>query len=507
MNLVIVSMNVPFAVHIGQDMIGPWWCAGGYAVAVLLMVWGAWRTREEEIPRIAILTAAFFVASSIHVPVPGGPPAHLLLTGLVGIVLGRRSVVAIPVGLFLQAVLFQHGSLSTLGANVCVMAPPALLSWLLFKVLCGTAWVRHPWSRAGIVAASAITFVLTGVYAVTLLATNWGSEVIHVDPAWANQITFHPAVLLGALGVASLAAWLERRLQTTAEFPLGLLIGELSVLLTLVLNALFLVFGGDKRWQSMVLVVFLVNLPLAVLEGLILGFTVGFLARVKPEMLRGYRRAFGDAREPATGGLTPRRSSSITLLLALVAVLGTPQLAHAHRLIGAYRVLSDRRVQVQSFFPGGYPPRDATVKVMRPDKSVLAEGDLDEKGLFVFHFDQAEDLSVVIRAAAGTIDEHTSLFTIPAKDLTLSESDWTTRESPAPGASDEKAPLVVGEDPWLANLKDALIGIGFLLATAAFVLSFRNARRLQAVTKALKRRDVTPGELPAPTDVDRSLTE
>src|SRR4029077_7396966 len=118
---------------------------GGFAVALLLVLWGAWRTRDEEIPRIAILTSAFFVASYIHVPVPGGPPAHLLLTGLVGVVLGRRSALAIPVGLFLQAVLFQHGALSALGANVCVMTPPALISWLLFRALCRSSFLRRAW--------------------------------------------------------------------------------------------------------------------------------------------------------------------------------------------------------------------------------------------------------------------------------------------------------------------------------------------------------------------------
>ena len=68
------------------------------------------------------------------------------------------------------------------------------------------------------------------------------------------------------------------------------MIGELSVLLTLLFNAFFLIFGGQgPHWTTMVLVTVLINLPLAVLAGVILGFTVGFLARVKPEMLCGYR--------------------------------------------------------------------------------------------------------------------------------------------------------------------------------------------------------------------------
>jgi nickel transport protein len=255
---------------------------------------------------------------------------------------------------------------------------------------------------------------------------------------------------------------------------------------------------------------------------------VGFLARVKPEMLIGYRRdeameattgaltppctEISSARDVAAGGgLTARSSQSLTLLVALLVVLASPGLARAHRLIGAYRVLSDRRVQVQSFFSSGDPPRDGTVKVMRPDKTTLAEGILDEKGLFVFHFDQAEDLKVFIEVAAGTTTEHRAEFTIPAKDLSLSEGEWTSTPETAPNRLDEKTPFVIPEEWWIVQLKDTVIGVGFLLAIAAFVLSFRNARRLRALTKALERRDVSPGELPAqrslPADRDRSLTE
>jgi hypothetical protein len=169
-----------------------------------------------------------------------------------------------------------------------------------------------------------------------------------------------------------------------------------------------------------------------------------------------------------------------------LVVLVSPQGAFAHRLIGAYRVLSGQRVHVQSFFPGGYPPRDATVKVTRPDKSVLAEGELDEKGVFVFSFEKAEDLTVMIRAAAGTIDEHTTAFTIPAKDLSAAGDAWTTAMSTNANAADEKTPLIIGGDAWLEQAKDVLIGVGFLLAVAAFVLSLRNGRRLRAIQRMLE---------------------
>jgi hypothetical protein len=82
-----------------------------------------------------------------------------------------------------------------------------------------------------------------------------------------------------------MAAWVERRLENAPEFSLGLLIGETSVLATAFLICLVLLWGGEEDWHALALLVFVVHLPIAVIEGIILGFTVGFLAKVKPEML------------------------------------------------------------------------------------------------------------------------------------------------------------------------------------------------------------------------------
>src|SRR5262249_61644638 len=96
-----------WAVHISDGFLSPEWLAGGLVIAGLLALLGAWRLREEEIPRIALLTAAFFVASSIHVRVPP-TSAHLLLNGLVGVILGRRAALAIVGGVTMQAGLLRH---------------------------------------------------------------------------------------------------------------------------------------------------------------------------------------------------------------------------------------------------------------------------------------------------------------------------------------------------------------------------------------------------------------
>jgi cobalt/nickel transport system permease protein len=274
-----------FAVHISDGVLQPSWEWAGFVVAGMLALFGAWRIRDEEIPRIAVLTAAFFVSSQIHVQVPGGPSTHLLLNGLLGVVLGRRALLAVPVGLFLQAVLFSHGGFYALGVNSVVMGLPALLAGMLFAGLRRLPWLCRPWFRAVLVAGSVLMFGLSLVYAVTLLLTNNPKQLGDADLSWANRVTFHPATLAGAVLLAILAAWAERRLENAPEFPLGLVVGEAAVLATILLNAIALVLGGRQDWYSLALLTFIIHLPLAVLEGAILGFAVGFLARVKPEML------------------------------------------------------------------------------------------------------------------------------------------------------------------------------------------------------------------------------
>ncbi len=280
-----VGLSPLLALHLSDGMLTPGAEWAGLLAAGLLAFVGAWRVRDEEVPRVALLTAAFFVASLVHVPVPGGPKTHLLLNGLLGVVLGRRALLAVPVGLAMQAALFGHGGYLTLGVNSCVMGLPALLAAGLFGGLRRVPWAPHPRFRAGLVTLTVLTFVLGLVYALALLLSNRPSQLADADLSWANAVTFHPATLLGALALGALAAWAEHRLGHAPEFALGLLVGATAVLATALLNGLLLVLGGRADWHALALLTFVIHLPLAVVEGIILGFTVGFLARVKPEML------------------------------------------------------------------------------------------------------------------------------------------------------------------------------------------------------------------------------
>ncbi len=113
-------------------------CAAGYAVSGTA-TWYALRkiNREEDpqphIPRAALLTSVFFGASWIHIPLPP-TSVHLILNGLMGVILGWYAFPAILIGLFFQAVMFNHGGLTTLGVNAAMMGLPALAAYGIFQL-------------------------------------------------------------------------------------------------------------------------------------------------------------------------------------------------------------------------------------------------------------------------------------------------------------------------------------------------------------------------------------
>ncbi|MCP4826173.1 MAG: cobalt transporter CbiM [Shimia sp.] len=90
----------------------------------------------DRIPTAGVLSASFFVASLIHVPI-GPSSVHLILNGLAGLLLGWAAFPALFVGLLLQAVFFGFGGLTVLGVNTFNIAMPAVLAWMIFGRLIG----------------------------------------------------------------------------------------------------------------------------------------------------------------------------------------------------------------------------------------------------------------------------------------------------------------------------------------------------------------------------------
>ena len=123
--------------HIVDGALAPEVLIGGGVLAVAGLGLGLRKLPIDKIPATGVLSATFFVASLIHVPV-GPSSVHLIMSGLAGLVLGWTAFPALFVGLLLQAIFFGFGGLTVLGVNTVNIALPAVIAGFLFRGLVST---------------------------------------------------------------------------------------------------------------------------------------------------------------------------------------------------------------------------------------------------------------------------------------------------------------------------------------------------------------------------------
>ncbi len=157
----------------------------------------------DHIAKAGMLSAAFFVASLIHVPI-GPSNAHLILNGLVGILLGWAAVPAILVALVLHGVFFQFGGITTLGINTIIMALPAVFCYLIFGRLI------HKSSRTAAIAAFS-----TGLLSVLLSGVIVGLALIFTEENFLEVsgliIAAHiPVMIIEGIITAACVAFLRK---------------------------------------------------------------------------------------------------------------------------------------------------------------------------------------------------------------------------------------------------------------------------------------------------------
>ena len=198
--------------HISEGILSGPVLISGAAMAVIGTGIGLKKLDYDQIAKAGMLSAAYFVASLIHVPI-GPANAHLILNGLVGLLLGWGAFPAILVALILQGVLFQFGGITTLGVNTIIMALPAVICYLIFG-----RWVLKS-TRSATIAAFACGFI---------------------------------AVLTS-----------------------GLLVG-LSLIFT------------EENFLEVSGIIVAAHIPVMIIEGIITAVCVGFLRKVRPEMLPNY---------------------------------------------------------------------------------------------------------------------------------------------------------------------------------------------------------------------------
>ena len=143
---------------------------GGAVVAVGGIALGLKSLDIDRIPTAGVLSASFFVASLIHVPI-GPSSVHLVLSGLAGLLLGWAAFPALFVGLLLQTVFFGFGGLTVLGVNTVNIALPAALTWMIFcrliansSPLQGAFWggIGGAFSSAAATTFVAVSLALSG---------------------------------------------------------------------------------------------------------------------------------------------------------------------------------------------------------------------------------------------------------------------------------------------------------------------------------------------------------
>ena len=119
--------------HISEGVLSPEILSAGWVITAPAVAFIAYKLKVENIPKVACMSAIFFIASFIHMPV-GVSSVHLILGGLIGAVLGIDAILAIFIGLLLQGVFFGFGGITILGVNTVVIAFPAILGAVFVKL-------------------------------------------------------------------------------------------------------------------------------------------------------------------------------------------------------------------------------------------------------------------------------------------------------------------------------------------------------------------------------------
>lgn len=188
--------------------------AVGGAVAVGGTAIGLRKLDYEQMPQVALLSAAFFVASLVRVPL-GPTSMHLVLNGLVGLVLGWVAFPAILIALLLQAVFFGFGGLTTLGINTTTMALPAVACYYLCR---GAVRSKSPWYAVGSGVVAGVVATLLGAALTAAAVAALGQQFALLSPA--VLLAHVPVALVEGLVTGSVVAFLRKVQPELLEAPL-----------------------------------------------------------------------------------------------------------------------------------------------------------------------------------------------------------------------------------------------------------------------------------------------
>lgn len=190
--------------HISEGVLSAPVLLAGAALSLGGLTLGLKKLSHDHVPQAAILSAAFFVASLVHVPV-GFSSAHLILNGLLGAILGWVAFPVICIALLLQAVLFQFGGLTVLGVNTFTMAFPAVVCAFLCRPLLASERTNRA-ALGGFLCGAGAVFFSGILVALALIGT--GEGFLHA--AEAILLANLPIAVIEGLVTAGLVTFLRR---------------------------------------------------------------------------------------------------------------------------------------------------------------------------------------------------------------------------------------------------------------------------------------------------------
>lgn len=140
--------------------------------------------KERAVPLMGVCGAFIFAAQMINFPIPGGTSGHLLGGTLAGVLLGSWAGSLVMAAVFIvQAVLFQDGGLTVLGANITNMGLVGTFGgYYLYKAI-RYALGRNTWR--GMLVGVAIA-AWTSVFVAAILAA--------LQIAWSGKVDLGVAV-------------------------------------------------------------------------------------------------------------------------------------------------------------------------------------------------------------------------------------------------------------------------------------------------------------------------
>lgn len=195
--------------HISEGVLSAPVLIGGGALTAVGTAIGLKSLDYDRVMVVAILTSSFFVASLIHVPI-GPSSVHLVLNGLLGVVLGWACFPAILVALLLQAVFFQFGGITVIGANCFNMAASALICFYLVR-----PWLVKPKTRA--IAGFAGGFLAIFLAAIFMAGSLALSDVGFMRAAQVSVIAHLPVMFIEGFVTMFTVSFLARVLPEMLE--------------------------------------------------------------------------------------------------------------------------------------------------------------------------------------------------------------------------------------------------------------------------------------------------